>query len=434
MIDVVLDRINKFVPEKWRWILSHEGFRRYFKNTSWMFFGQIISLAASFFIGAWLARYLGPNNYGVLNYALSFGGLLGFLSYLVADNILSRELIKYPEKKDSLLGTALVLKLIGGFVSLVLTFIAAFIFESNYLTRSLILIYSFSFLLPAFGIVGTFFQANVQAKKTVKAQMVSMIISSALKVGIILSGLGVIWVMLVYVLDGAWSSVTLWLVYKQNGFNIRKWYFDKSLAISLFRDSVYLLLSSAIWFVYIKIDQIIIGKLMGNSDVGLYAAAVKISEIWNFIPGIICASLFPAIINAKIKGREIYRHRLKNLYWFLGSLAVVLALPITLLAKPIILFLFGPDYQAAAPILQIYIWSSVGMFLNAGVNQYMIAENMMRTTLILSLLGTAANIALNLILIPAAGLNGAALASFFSYFLIPIFVLFFGEIFRKKIG
>jgi O-antigen/teichoic acid export membrane protein len=431
MIDKILDKINTIIPEKWRWVLSHEGFRKYFKNTGWMFFGQMFALLVSFFFGTWLIRYLGPTNYGVLSYALSFGGLLGFLSYLVSDGILSRELVKHPEKRDSLLGTAFVLKLIGGAVALLLTIIAAFIIDNSRLSRVLIIIYSLTFIIPAFGVVGNFFQANVQAKQTVKAQMVAMAISSILKVAIIFSGLGIIWVMAVYVLDGLWSTITLWLIYRQNNLHVKDWHFDKVLAKSLAKDSSYLMLSSAAWFIYVKVDQVIIGRMMNETQVGLYAAAVKLSEIWNFIPGIICTSLFPAIVNARIKGDEVYRQRLKSLYWFLGLAALILAIPITILARPIVLFLFGPSYQASIIVLQIYIWTGVGMFLGAGVSQYMLAENMVKTTLFLSLLGMAVNIGLNLIWIPEFGLIGAAWASLVSYLVVPVAIFLVGNFIKK---
>jgi O-antigen/teichoic acid export membrane protein len=431
MIDKILDKINTIIPEKWRWVLSHEGFRKYFKNTGWMFFGQMFALLVSFFFGTWLIRYLGPTNYGVLSYALSFGGLLGFLSYLVSDGILSRELVKHPEKRDSLLGTAFVLKLIGGAVALLLTIIAAFIIDNSRLSRVLIIIYSLTFIIPAFGVVGNFFQANVQAKQTVKAQMVAMAISSILKVAIIFSGLGIIWVMAVYVLDGLWSTITLWLIYRQNNLHVKDWHFDKVLAKSLAKDSSYLMLSSAAWFIYVKVDQVIIGRMMNETQVGLYAAAVKLSEIWNFIPGIICTSLFPAIVNARIKGDEVYRQRLKSLYWFLGLAALILAIPITILARPIVLFLFGPSYQASIIVLQIYIWTGVGMFLGAGVSQYMLAENMVKTTLFLSLLGMAVNIGLNLIWIPEFGLIGAAWASVVSYLVVPVAIFSVGNFIKK---
>ena len=112
MVDKTLDKINTFVPEKWRWVLQHGGFRKYFKNTGWMFLGQMASLVVSFFVGVWIARYLGPDNYGSFNYAIAYAGLFSFIASLGIDGILSRDLVANPEKRDELLGTAFLLKLI----------------------------------------------------------------------------------------------------------------------------------------------------------------------------------------------------------------------------------------------------------------------------------------------------------------------------------
>jgi O-antigen/teichoic acid export membrane protein len=144
-----------------RWIFSHGGFRRYFANTGWMFFGQMFSLLISFFIGAWLARYLGPQNFGVLSFSMSFAGLFSFLASMGIDGILNRELVKFPEKESELMGTSLGLKLIGGSAAFLLSISSAFIFEQDSFIRLLIILFSFTFILQATSVISTFFQANV---------------------------------------------------------------------------------------------------------------------------------------------------------------------------------------------------------------------------------------------------------------------------------
>jgi O-antigen/teichoic acid export membrane protein len=168
MLDKIFALIEKYVPVKWRWIFSHGGFRRYFANTGWMFFGQMFSLLISFFIGAWLARYLGPQNFGVLNFSMSFAGLFAFIASMGIDGILSRELVKFPEKEIELMGTSLGLKLIGGITAFLLSLSAAFLFEQDPFIRLLIILFSLTFILQAIGVISTFFQANVWAKKLLK--------------------------------------------------------------------------------------------------------------------------------------------------------------------------------------------------------------------------------------------------------------------------
>lgn len=432
-MDNFLDKLNKIVPVKWQWILSHEGFRRYFKNTGWMFFGQMFSLLVSFFIGAWLARYLGPENYGVFNYAIAFVGLFGVIAPLGIDAILSRELITYPEKSNELMGTAFVLKIVGGLIAFFATCVAAYFLETNYLIKLIIVIFSFNFLFAPLNVIATFFNSNVKAKNNVLVVTITTVIISILKISLILSGLGILWLSVIFLLEAFFQSFGLFVVYKNNGYLIKKWVFNKNLALSFLKTSLFLMLASAATVIYLKIDQIMIGKMMSSTNVGLYAAAVKLSDIWYFIPGIICGSLFPAIINAKKSNQALYKNRLKNLYLLMFLLSVVIALPISLLSKQLMFWMFGGEYISAASVLSIYVWAGVGVFLGTAVNQYLMSENMLRTIFILNILTMTTNVALNLYLIPLIGLNGAAIATLISYLLIPIVIFCFGGFFKKHI-
>lgn len=423
MLDKIFKKLERFVPVKYRWLLVHDGFKRYSANTGWMFFGQIFSLLISFFIGAWIARYLGPSNYGIVNYVVAFVGLFAFISYLGVDGILSRELVNHPEKRDELLGTAFRLKLLGGGLAFIISAIAVFIFNSDHLVRALAVLLSLSFFLQAPFVISTFFQSQVKAKENLKAQLAAAVISSILKISLILSGGGVIWLVLIYAAESLWQGIFLFRFYKSQGLKFSAWRFESELAKTIWHDSWPLMLSSAAGFIYLRIDQVMIGKLMGESAVGIYAAGVKITEIFYFIPGIICTSLFPAIINARKTDRGIYRRRLINFYYLLGFLALLMAVPIALLAKPIINILFGAQYLAAAPILQIYIWSSLGLFIGSGVGSYLTAENKTKIIFGINFLAMLINIALNLILIPKYGLVGAAWATLVAYSIMPLWLL-----------
>lgn len=431
MLDKIFVLIEKITPAKWRWIFSHGGFRRYFANTGWMFAGQMFSLLISFFIGAWLARYLGPQNFGVLSFSMSFAGLFSFIASMGIDSILSRELVKFPEKENELMGTALDLKLIGGTTAFLLSFTATFLFEQDPFIRLLIILFSFTFILQATGVISTFFQANVLAKKVIKVQLYVMTFSSILKILAIVFGLGVSWIMLIYVLDSAWGGWGLILAYRKNGYRIKAWKFNWKLALEILKDSWPMMLSGAAISIYMKIDQVMIGNILGETKVGLYAAAVKISEIWYFIPVIICTSLFPAIVNAKMGDNALYKKRLHNLYWLMFILASSLAVPISILAKPLVVLIFGSRYLPAAGALQIHIWAGLGVFWGVALGQYLVSENRTLINLILTLSSAILNIILNLFLIRSWGINGAALATLISYLFVPVSFFTYNSIRNK---
>ncbi len=422
MLDKFFKLIETITPSKWHWALNHDGYKRYFANTGWMFFGQMFSFFVSFFIGAWLARYLGPENYGTISYAVAFAGLFAFISSLGVDGILSRELIAHPEQKDELMGTAFRLKLLGGVLAFVVTVIASFIFESVLLIRVIIILYSLVFITQAINVIPIFFHAKVLSKNNIYATIIATIVSSILKIILIITGSGIIWLALIYLLESVWQGIGYYFIYKYYGFKIKSWKFNKDLATKIISKSWFLMLSSASVYIYMKVDQVMIGYFMGEKSVGLYAVAIKFVEMWYFIPTIICSSLFPAIVNAKNSSYLVYKNRLKALYLLMISIAIIIALPSTILANWAVRTFFGIEYLASVVVLQIYIWSGVGLFLGYAINQYLLSENHTRTIFYYNLLIMVTNVVLNLILIPKLGLTGAAWATLISYLIGPILI------------
>lgn len=415
------EMIQKRAKEIW----AHQGFQRYFKNTGWMFFGQMTSLLISFFIGVWLARYLGPENYGVISYVVAFAGLFSFIASLGVDGILNRELVAHPEQRDELMGTAFRLKLFGGLLAFSVTIFAAFVFEQKLLIRILIILYSLVFIMQAINVISIFFQANVLSKNNVRSVLTATIISSFFKVILIVTGKGIVWLALIYFLDSVWQGLGYLWSYRRYNLKIKTWRYNKQLAKKIIHSSWFLMLSSASVYIYMKIDQVMIGHFMGEREVGLYAAAVRLVEVWYFIPVMICSSVFPAIVNAKNTNYTVYRKRLKALYLLMIAIALVIAIPSTILAPWAMSVLFGKEFIASTDILRIYVWSSIGFFLGWAINQYLLSENKTKTIMFYNLLSMMLNIGLNLILIPRLGLMGAAWSTLISYSVGPVVVLIF---------
>ncbi|MFA6340942.1 MAG: flippase [Candidatus Paceibacterota bacterium] len=410
-----------YIKEKWQ----HAGFQRYFKNTGWMFIGQA-AMVISLFINIWIARYLGPANFGTLSYVLAFVGIFGFLANLGINDVLVRDLVKYPEKRDELLGTAFWLFNIGGFLAFLSVSILSFFLEPSWIVRSLIIVYATTFLFAPVGmVIAAYYQSKVEARKNAFVQIVGTVIVAIFKIYLILSGKGIIWFTLAFILDYTVGAVLCLFNYRRSNLAIRAWTFSSAFAKKLLSVSYLLMLSAVAGYLLLKVDQVMIKFYLGEVSVGLYAVAVKLSEIWYFIPGIICSSVFPAIINAKKSDENMYRGRLKKLYMFLGGGALLIAIPIAALAPWLIQIMFGAAYASSVPILQIYIWSGIGLFLSTGLNRYFLAENRLKPIFYYNLLSLLANIILNMILIPRVGLTGAAWATFISYSIYPVFAFLF---------
>lgn len=433
MLNKLLKLITKITPVSYRWLWEHDGFKRYFFNTGWMLAGQIFALVLSFFIGAWVARYLGPEDYGTLNYALAFAGLFGFIASFGVDSILTRELVKTPEQKEELLGTSFVLKLLGAFLAIIITIITTFVVEQNPFNRILIITFTASFIFQALNVVSSFFQSRVEAKNNVWAQVGAGLLSSILKIIFIISGANLWWLMLIFTLDAGWQSLLLLLIYRRRGYRLVAWRLRWSLARKIVSTSWLLMLSAAVSFILLRIDQVMIGQILGTVEVGLYAVAVKFVEVWYFVPGIIAASLFPAILNAKKTDINIYQRRLSHFFIFMLALSLVIALVTVILSHYLVVGLFGVEYLPAVAVLRVYAWSSVGLFLNWALYQQLIVEDRLQLIFLSNFAGMIFNIGLNFLFIPRFGIIGAAWSTLISYLLVPTIIFLCFHLGKKKI-
>jgi O-antigen/teichoic acid export membrane protein len=395
--------------------ISSQGFRRYFANTSWLMGHRVLSMVVALFVSVYVARYLGPERFGLLSYAMSFVWLFMALSTLGLDGIMVRELVKTPERRDELLGAAFWLKL-GGAVLMWIGIAAAIPFTHNDTkTNILIAIIAFAAIFQAFNVIDFNYQAEVKSKYVVHAQLVQLAISSITKLVFIWMEAPLVWFACVFLLDAVVLAVALLAVYLKNTGKVWYWRWRWQTAKELLKDSWPLILSGMAISIYMKIDQVMIKEMLGAEEVGLYAAAVRLSEAWYFVPMAITSSVFPAIINAKKQSEKLYYQRLQKLYDLMVWLAVVIALPTTFLAPCVIRVLYGEAFLPAAGVLSIHIWAGVFVFLGVASSQYLIAENYTRISFYRTFIGAIVNVILNIILIPKYGINGAASATFISY-------------------
>lgn len=432
MFNKLLKLVIKITPVSYRWLWKHDGLKRYFFNTGWMLAGQIFALVLSFFIGAWVARYLGPEDYGTLNYALAFAGLFGFIASFGVDSILTRELVKTPEQKEELLGTSFVLKLLGAFLTIIITVITTFVVEQNPFNRILIITFTASFIFQSLNVISSFFQSRVEAKNNVRAQVGAGLLSSILKIIFIISGANLWWLMLIFTLDAGWQSLLLLLIYRRRGYRLGAWRLHWSLARKILSTSWLLMLSAAVSFILLRVDQVMIGQMLGTVEVGLYAVAVKFVEVWYFVPGIIAASLFPAILNAKKTDINIYRRRLSYFFIFMLALSLVIAFATVILSHYLVVGLFGGEYLPAVAVLRVYAWSSVGLFLNWALYQQLIVEDRLRLIFLSNLAGMVFNVGFNFLFITRFGIIGAAWSTLISYLLVPAIMFLYFQWSDKK--
>ena len=398
------------------------GFKRYFANTSWLMGHRVLSMIVALFVAVYVARYLGPERFGLLSYAGSFVGLFTALATLGLDGIMVRELVKTPERRDELLGTAFWLKA-GGAILMWIGLAAAIPFTHNDTqTNILIIIIAFAVIFQAFNVIDFNYQAEVKSKFVVYAHLVQLVVSSITKLVLVWISAPLVWFACVFLLDAVVLAVGMTAMYLKNTGKVWYWKWRWETAKELLRDSWPLILSGMVVSIYMKIDQVMIKEMLGAEEVGHYAAAVRLSEAWYFVPMAITSSVFPAIINAKKQSKELYYQRLQKLYDLMVWLAVAIALPITFLAPWVIRVLYGDAFLPAAGVLSIHIWAGMFVFLGVAWSKWILIENKQVLATYGHILGAGLNVLLNLLLIKSLEINGAALATLLSYSISALFV------------
>jgi O-antigen/teichoic acid export membrane protein len=405
--------------------LAHHGFRRYFANTSWMFGEQLLRMIAGLFVGIWVARYLGPSKFGIYSYVLAFVSIFSGIAKLGLDGVLVRDLVAHPQEHKIYLGSAFWLKVFGAIAMLILIGVALQITNNDLSIDIYILIIASGIIFQSFEVIDFYFQSKIQSKFVSLCKILQLCISSILKIYFVLTGAELIWFVLIALIDQLTIALSLyWAFRNQKGSNFY-FAFNFSIARKILIDSWPFIFSSLAVAIYMRIDQLMIKQMINEHELGIYSAALKISEVWYFIPTIISSSLAPAILNAKKTDEKLYQLRLLRLIKLLTWLSIFLAVIITFSSDKLIDLTFGPAYQSSVGVLNIQIWSGVFVFIGVASSVFFVAENYAKKVLYRTLLGAVTNVILNFYFIPKYGISGAAYATLFSQFLANFLYDFF---------
>jgi O-antigen/teichoic acid export membrane protein len=396
---------------------THAGFRRYAANTSWMFAEQMLRMVAGLLVGIWVARYLGPEQFGLFSYAVAFAALFGSLAKLGLDGIVVRDLVRNPELRDVYLGTAFWLKMIGAGFMLSTIAVAMHFTTSDDTTKLYIFIIACGSVFQAFEVIDFYFQSKVLSKFVSICRLTQLFISSFLKLYLIYTDAELLSFVLVGVFDQATLAVTLLVVSRKEKIINSLKCFESRIAIKLLSESWPLVLSGLVLMVQARVDQLFIKNILGNVEVGYYSSALRIVEVFNFVPVILVNSLFPSIINSKDISMDLYLKRLSQLYRLMTVVFLFFAIPIFCFGEKIVNLLYGKEYFAAGILLS---YMSIRLFFGFfGVvrSAFLVAEKLSMYNMWTMVFGALLNIILNFLLVPIYHSIGAVLAFCISFIL-----------------
>lgn len=400
------------------------GLRQVLGNLAWLLTDQILQMALGLLVGVWVARYLGPEQFGLLNYAIAFVSLFASVATMGLGTLVVRDIARDPECKEETLGTAFAIQFTGGLITLLLTVAMISILNPNdSLTRWLVAIIAAGTIFQSFETINFWFQSQVESKYTVVAKNAVSLLVAGLRIGLIQIKAPLIAFAWLRLGEVAVGGVAIALVYQSRGNDFKLWRVSWERGKQLLQESWPLVMSSVAVFIYSKIDQIMLGSA-DQTELGYYAVAVKLSEVCDFLPVIIASSIFPKLAQLREKnyGEYIKKFQIYSDIMLLSWMAV--ALPISLLAPFIVQTLYGEQYAASAPVLSVYVWAQFGSNFGVARNTYFALEGQLRYGLYLTVVGSIFNIVLNSLLIPKYGALGATVATLTTYFYVIILVNF----------
>ena len=399
-----------------RQIEGRKELQKVLGNTGWMMGDQIVRQLMGLFVGLWLARYLGPRLYGEFSYALALVTIIAPVALLAQDTVAVRRLVHVPSCRDEVLGTSFILMLAGGVIAFGLAMAMVFLVRpDDSLVHWLVGILAAGTIFQAFFVIEFWFGSQLQWRFAAYAKTSAFLVLSAVKIGLILLHAPLVAFAWAGMGETFLGAVGLLAVYRRKGYSVPSWHFHLATAKAFLKDSWPILSFSVLVMVHLRIDQVMLGNMVGSKELGNYSVAVRVSEVWYFVPMVICSASFPAILKSEKTSEELFYTHLQRLYNLMTLLAFGFALPVALFSREIIQALFSTVYADAGPLLAVLVWAGVFTSLGAARNSFIVAKNWTKINLISIATGCALNIFLNLLLIPKYGAMGAVVATLLSY-------------------
>lgn len=394
------------------------------KNSSWLLFDKLMRMLLGLLVGAWVARYLGPAQYGELAYALAYIAFFQAVANLGMDGIVVRDIARDQSQAGQILGTAFALRLATG-VLCWLVAVLGMAWSNGWQDRSvaIVALVGASLIFQSADTIDLWFQSQSQSKRTVLAKLVAYLLANGVKVLLILSQAPLLAFAAVAALEFATAGLALAYAYRRfpcqshwQKVVIQHWF-------DLLKKTSPLMFSGVWVTIYSRVDQIMIKHFLSEYHLGLYTTVLPLSQAWNFLPTILMLGLLPYLAADSLANRT---HKFVQLLQLSAIFAILISIAMAIISKPLVALLLGEAYKESATILSVIVFSNIFTFLGSIQSVWATTENRLRVYFISTLISSSLSIVVTAILISYFGLVGAALAYLISMFLavtlIPVII------------
>ena len=382
-------------------------------NIAWLFLDKLVKFTIGFFVAAYLARYLGPTDYGTLNFVIAFVSLFSVIATLGMNGVIVRDLVVFKKDSFKVLGTASVVMSITSFTAYIACSLVAFFYYSDEFIFSLILIYGSTIIFKTSDLFRFWQESIIKSKIIVIIESLVFFLSSTLKIFLIFYEYDLLYFIIVLTLEIIVSAIAIFVSYNHN-YSIGNWKYDSDYSKNLLKRSLPFFISSLGIVIYMRVDQLMLKSYLGEYSVGIYSVGMKLSEIWYFIPTIIVSSVFPKLFKLKNEFPKEFNDKVLILLRFLSFLSILSIIFVSIFSHEIINLIFGSEYSESASVLVIHIWT--GLFVAYGLvsSNWYIANGIEKTVMYKTIYSAIICIILNVLFIPKYGVVGAALSTLLS--------------------
>lgn len=391
------------------------------RNALWVILGRLMQMAMQLVLLVLTARYLGPSDFGLIHYVAAYTGFFAAFCGLGLPSTLVQELTRQPREAGSILGTALALQLLSGAVSAAAVWVLAVLAEGGAGNiRGVAAWSSVGLIARSFDIFLCWFQCRSALKNGVWASLGAYGAMVFFRCWLLISGKSVVWFAFSGTAEAFLAGFFLFRLYRSQGGPALQ--FSLETAKNLLKRSVYFILPGILAAVYAQTDKLMLGRMLGDSVVGQYSAAVSVAGGWCFVLSAIIDAMYPEIMAAYQQGEKRFLCRNRQLYGAVFYLSAAVSAILCLLADPLVELLYGQAYRPAAKILRIMTWHTAFSYLGVARNAWIVCRNAQKYLVWVYGSAAAGNIVLNLLLIPTWGAPGAAAASLAAQILTTLLV------------
>lgn len=398
------------------------------KNAGWLITGRILQMLISLIVGLLTARYLGPSNYGLINYANAYTAFFMAFCTLGINSVLVEEFINYPEQEGTIIGSTLFMRAVSSFSSACMIICIVGIIEKDEPTTIAVTsLCSIGLLFNIFDTFNYWFQSKLQSKVTSIVLLIGYAITAVYKVVLLVLQKSVLWFAFSTALDYICVGVLLLVAYRK--YNGQSLSFSKAVSRRILKKSVPFILPSLMVSIYGYADKFMLKQMLSEESTGYYASAVAICGMWTFVLTAIIDSMYPLIMETFKSDKELYEKRNRQLYAMVFYISVGVSLLLSVFAEKVVVLLYGKAYLPAVGPLRVVTWYTAFSYLGVARNAWIVCEKKQKYLKYIYVLSALSNVVLNCFFIPSFGATGAALASLITQVLTTLIVpLFFKDI------